>query len=211
MPTLSVASASGNNCLLHCFIHVLFNLSAEKNDRVAQTSGYQKLLIHFQEYYGLDERPSREGIEKLNNDFPHPLEREVIWGPVFRKFLISVLDLQVDNDQAEIDDLKKGGTIPDEYFSKVVNLFNFNMIAANSYRDIADPIEYGLEDQSLVISTLKVVHNRNHYNFEFSDDQGDAKANAHHEQMSRLDEHDRHDLSGTQFGDFFEINRAKYA
>lgn len=185
MTMTALASGASNNCLLHCFAHTLFNLPEDKYAAVVGTEGYKNLLVAFGQYYGV-ETPSRENIDALNKDYTHPLERELIWGPVFRQMLIAKLEEKEDkteDEQAEIVNLREENGIQDTDFAKIAGQFGVTM---SIHSDQQSDIEIDPMEPNKKICTFDVIHNvlesgHNHYNFKFVDDERDNIARNHNQ------------------------------
>ncbi len=193
----SLATSNGNNCLFHCFTHVLFNLPEGQYNQVKQTQGYNKLLENFKGYYGLATVPTEEEIRELNNTFSDPLEREAVWGPVLRQML--------RNEFSDVG-ITEVSLIADEDFAKLLELFEFNITVEHPYDELAPPIKH--EAVETPIFTLEVSHIREgggHYNFAYPNDDDNTKAGAHNAKV--VINHDTHqaDFSHTQFAEFNDI------
>jgi len=208
MTTTAIATGSSNNCLLHCFAHVLFDLPADKYEAVVKTTGYQSLLQHFGEYYGV-ETPARDDIDALNTDYATPLERELIWGPVLRQLLIAKLEEKADktdSEELEIANLRKGNTaIRDSDFVKVLRDFDVNLVVENSFDNIEKAKtypEYDVTEPSFVFNVIHRAAGGGHYDFYFVDDPSDVKAKSHNLSFQfKKDDSGLLDYSGTHFSD----------
>jgi hypothetical protein len=197
----SMASSNGNNCLLHCFAHALFNLPVEKYNAIAQTEGFNNLLANFQSYYELDKKPTLDEINELNAAFAAPLEREAIWGPVLRQ----LLQKDFPNEFTGTDVQKRESLIRDEVFAEYLKTINVSMTVKHEYAG-QDEIKY--EAVGGPIFTLNVHHAQaggGHYSFIYPDDDNPSneKATAHNEKI-KIDESTKlADFNHTKFKEFY--------
>lgn len=102
---LCYASAWRHNCGLNCLTHFLSEkvLSGEIQRLYSKDPGYQLVLKEFQDYYKLSVVPTWRDIEALLKKYPHPLDREVIFGPVFRKCLMPIISQKHEILEQEIE------------------------------------------------------------------------------------------------------------
>lgn len=112
MPTRDIIKISPlfNNCAFHSIIPTILsfispkathsagfqfkecNVTADKKAQFRQTQGYRYFLDAFNQYYQLGDRKKAEKhLIKLVEKFSHPLDQQVLLGPVLREMLKKVV------------------------------------------------------------------------------------------------------------------------
>lgn len=192
------SSATGNNCIFHCFTHVLFSEHGPKE--IASTPGFQSLCEAVKDYYGLDSF-NKSDLEKLNQTFSHPLERELIWGPVFRQLLIERLKKQDAEANAElIASLEKGDSVYLEDFVGLAESFNAEVHSRNEYDDAGEKFNEN-EDATWRFFVAHKKAGSGHYEFYYETNEPESEdLNPHNEKMGLPNPDTQwHDYANTHF------------
>ena len=104
---LAQTSGHNNNCAFYSFIPVfLKHLLNGDLDRLLTTSAYVTLLNTFREYYGLNESLTWDDVKTLSTVHTNPIDRELLWGNIFRFYLGTMLtNLQLN--ATHVDNLRE--------------------------------------------------------------------------------------------------------
>lgn len=85
----------GVNCLTHFFAKMIENGEIQRSKNHA----YNELLNIFKIYYQLEKQPSWDDIANLFKVYTHPVDREIIFGPILRLNLQNLLE---NSDYAKV-------------------------------------------------------------------------------------------------------------
>jgi hypothetical protein len=92
-----------NNSALNCIVGFLSeefkNKSSEEIGFLYQQTGYREVLREFNRYYRLNLSSGRE-LQLLMQQYPNPVDQEVIWGPVLRVRLGNLIKKEQQNENS---------------------------------------------------------------------------------------------------------------
>lgn len=198
------SSGTGNNCLFHCFTHVLFSKHGPRD--IPSTPGFQGLCEAAKEYYGLDSFDEND-LKQLNQAFPHPLERELIWGPVFRQMLINSLKARdaVANEEL-IASLEKGDSVYLNDFMRLAESFNAEVHFRNEYDSAGEQFSEH-EDPTWRFFVAHKKAGSGHYEFYYESNEPDSdELKPHNEKMGSPDSDTQlYDYTDTHFAEVGKI------
>lgn len=196
-----ITSATNQNCLFHCFAHVLFS---QGDPHIQQTPGYRALITATKDYYQIDDEFDESDIDDINEEFTSPLERELIWGPVFRQLMISEMSKAIPQNAVAIQRLKIGQEVYVEDFAPIAALFGANVTVTNEY----DTNEDSWETENSLFN-FNLVHKSvggGHYEFYFGDREDTELEVAHNQAIGEPDSETRlYDYSQTALAEAYAI------
>lgn len=179
---LATAGAKDNNCLLNCFTHNLFSLTAEKLQPLTQAEPFKALLDEFQNYYDL-EHVSAEDLIDIDALLDSPYDREIIWGPVLRKYIEKLEGLS-DSDRR---DLLENKELRLDLMVKLTKHFGVKLTIHNSYDGVQDPSVYDVDSPFFSMVLYHSQKGGGHYDFIFPDDSTGEKARAHNAAFEEIE------------------------
>lgn len=175
---IAIAGGKNNNCFLHCLIHSIFSAPPEVQASIMQRPAMQELLEEFKRYYNLERVPTAEDVAAINAQYPHPWDRETIWGSVFRQYLLRGDGLVTEK---ELDSVTGTQPIYDDIGARLANALG---ISINLHPSESD-------DPGFILSTpaenhlfaIEIFHRppakEGHYDFKYPNDADGAKSRAH--------------------------------
>jgi hypothetical protein len=199
--TLSTAGAFRNNCGLHCLAHLwMQRLSAMKQEDVEALVHdkpiYNAILNEANMHYKCNLKNFSE-LLSLDSTFPHPLDREIFWGPVLRNTLIRMLPKE---EKGLLEDYK---IIDEQLLAKLANAMGISLvfhirIKNDKGEEEIVPLEpaYPGENELMIINLYHTQKGGGHYDFSFGDEFADTLFNS----QFRVDaDNRRHPIGGSWF------------
>ncbi len=131
---LASAGANGNNCSFHCLAHTWHHFI---NQHLSQPHFlvelikaypiYHDILQTTNEVYALN-LPNITSLIELNNALPHPYDRELFWGRVFREVLAQHLP-----EERSRDECAPGKLIAEEDIGLLASLMGAKLTVYGAY------------------------------------------------------------------------------
>lgn len=134
-------------------------------------------MNNFKNYYNLPVVPTLEMIMEVHKRFDSPYDKELIWGPVFREYL---LHDPATNDN-DLSDIHRNALIPSDIGALLANALGASLIVHHQYTEYQGPLRHTIANPEFEITLYHSGNKNGHFDFAYPNDINGEKARKHND------------------------------